>query len=33
MGKTIDTLSLKYENFLIIGDFKAQASHTSVKDF
>ena len=33
MGKAVDSLSSKYENFLIIGDFKTQASDTSVKDF
>ena len=33
LGKAVDSLSSKYENFLIIGDFNAQASDTSVKDF
>ena len=33
MGKAVDSLSSKYENFLIIGDFNAQASDTSVKGF
>ena len=33
MGKAVDSLSLKYVNLLIIGDFNAQASVTFVKDF
>ena len=33
IGKAFDLLSSKYENFLIIGDFNAQASDTSVKHF
>ena len=33
MGKAVDSLSSKYEKFLIIGDFNAQANDTSVKDF
>ena len=32
MGKAVDSLSSKYENFLIIEYFNAQASDTSVKD-
>ena len=32
-GKAADSLSSKYENFLIIVDFNAQASDTFVKDF
>ena len=33
MSKAAESLSSKYENFFIIGDSKAQASDTSVKDF
>ena len=33
MGKAVDSLSSKYENELIIGDFNARASDISVKDF
>ena len=33
MGKAVDSLSSKYENFLIKRDFNAHASDTSVKDF
>ena len=33
MGKAVDSLSSKYENFLIIGDINAQTRDTSVKDF
>ena len=32
-GKAADSLSSKYENFLIIVDFNAQASDTFVKEF
>ena len=33
MSNAAESLSSKYENFFIIGDFKAQATDTSVKDF
>ena len=33
MSKAVDSRSSKYENFLIIADFNAQASNKSVKDF
>ena len=33
MDKVVDSLSSKYENFFIIGDFYAQKSDTSVKEF
>ena len=32
IGKAVDSLSSKYENLSIIGDFNTQASDTSVKD-
>ena len=33
MGKAIDSLSSRYENFLLIGDFNAEMSDMSMKDF
>ena len=33
IGKAVDSLSSKCENFLTIGNFNPQASDTSVKDF
>ena len=33
MGKAIDFLSAKYENFLLVGDFNAEESNNSIKDF
>ena len=33
MSRAVHSLSSKYENFLIIADFNAQASNNSVKDF
>ena len=33
MGKYVETLPSKYENFLITRNFNAQARDTSVKDF
>ena len=33
MGKAVDSPTLKYEDFLIIGNFNVQAEDTSVKDF
>ena len=33
MGKAIDSLSSRYENFLLIGDFNAEVSDVSMKEF
>ena len=33
MGKVIDSLSSRYEHFLLIGDVKAEVSDMSMKDF
>ena len=33
MGKTIDSLSSRYENFLLIGDFNFEVSDVSMKEF
>ena len=33
IGKDVDSIYSEYENFLIIGDFNAQASDSSVEDF
>ena len=33
MGQAVDSLSLKYDNFLIRGDFNVQENDTSVKYF
>ena len=33
IGKNIDSLSSRYENFLLIGDFNAEVSDMSMKDF
>ena len=32
-GKVIDSLSARFENFILIGDFNAEESDTTVKDF
>ena len=33
MGKSTDFFSTNYENFLLVGDFNAEESNNSVKDF
>ena len=33
IGKNIDSLSSRYENFLLIGDFNAEVSDMFMKDF
>ena len=33
MGKAIDFLTTNFENFLLVGDFNAEESNNSVKDF
>ena len=32
-GKVIDLLSTRYENFILIGDFNADESDNTIKDF
>ena len=33
IGKVLDSLSARYENFILIGDFNAEESDTTIKDF
>ena len=33
IGKVIDSLSARYENFILIGNFNAEGSDTTSKDF
>ena len=33
IGKVLDSLSARYENFILIGDFNAEESGTTIKDF
>ena len=33
IGKVIDSLSARYENFILIGDFNAEEPDTTIKDF
>ena len=33
IGKVIDSLSARYENFVLISDFNGEESDTSIKDF
>ena len=33
IGKLLDSLSARYENFILIGDFNAEESDTTIKDF
>ena len=33
IGKVIDSLSAIYGNFILIGDFNAEESDTTIKDF
>ena len=33
IGKLLDSLSARYENFILIGDFNAEKSDTTIKDF
>ena len=32
-GKVIDSLSARYENFILIGDLNAEQSNITIKDF
>ena len=32
-GKVLGSLSARYENFILIGDFNAEESDTTIKDF
>ena len=32
-GKVIDSLSARYKNFILIGDFNAEGTDTTIKDF
>ena len=33
IGKVIDSLFARYENFILIGDINAEESDTTIKDF
>ena len=33
IGKVIDSLSARYENFILSGNFNAEESDTTIKDF
>ena len=33
IGKVLDSLSARYKNFILIGDFNAEESDATIKDF
>ena len=33
IGKVLDSLSARYENFILIGEFNAEKSDAAIKDF